>query len=89
MGLQTLRKWGHDFTWNRGDIQTLEPMGKIQMSKGKPIKLSTTHFCFFVSIVYFCQKLVEELISLGWERYRGQTQIRKTTHFGKHVFLMW
>ena len=25
-----------------GSIQTFEPMGKIQMSKGKPIKLSTT-----------------------------------------------
>ena len=30
-----------------GNIQTFEPMGKIQMSKGKPIKLSTTHFVFF------------------------------------------
>ena len=41
----TLKKWGHDFTRNGGGgIQTLEPMGKIQMSKGKPIKLSTTHF---------------------------------------------
>ena len=31
----------------RGNIQNLEPMGKIQMSKGKPMKLSTTHFVFF------------------------------------------
>ena len=36
----------------RENIQTLEPMGKIQMSKGKPIKLSTTHF------VFLCQSFV-------------------------------
>ena len=27
-----------------GNIQTFEPIEKIQMSKGKPIKWSTTHF---------------------------------------------
>ena len=41
----TLKRWGHDFTRNRGGvIQTLDPMGKRQVSKRKPIKLSTTHF---------------------------------------------
>ena len=65
-----------------GVLQTLKPMGKIQMSKGKPIKLSTTHF-FFLPTIYFYHKLVEEVISLGWERYGGQIQIGKTTHFGK------
>ena len=29
-----------------GDIQTFETMGKSQMSKGEPIKLSITHFVF-------------------------------------------
>ena len=40
----TLKRWGRDFTRNGGDIQNLKPMGKIQMSRGKPIKLLTTHF---------------------------------------------
>ena len=38
----TLNIWGHDFTRNReGELFNLEPMGKIQMSKVKPIKWST------------------------------------------------
>ena len=43
----TLKIWGHDFTRNWGVIiQTLEPTMFSQMSKGEPIKLSTTHFVF-------------------------------------------
>ena len=41
-------RWGHDFLRIRGGvgIQTFGPMGKSQMSKGEPIKLSITHFVF-------------------------------------------
>ena len=47
MGLQMLRDGGMiPQGIGRGNIQTFEPMGKIQMSKGEPIKLSTTHFVF-------------------------------------------
>ena len=35
----------------RENVQNLEPMGKIQMSKGEPIKVLTTHF------VFLCQSL--------------------------------
>ena len=38
MGLQTLKRWGMIPQWiGRGASQTLEPMGKSQMLKGKPI----------------------------------------------------
>ena len=57
-------------------------MGKIQMSKLKPIKLSTTLFCLLVPIHL---KVVEEVISLGWERHGGQIQIWEVTHFWKSV----
>ena len=45
----------------RENIQTLEPMGKSQMSKGKPIKLSTTHLIFFSNHLF--------LPEIGWGSY--------------------
>ena len=57
-------------------------MGKIQMSRGKTIKLSTTLF-------FFCSQSLEvvgEVISLGWERYGGQIRIWEVTHFLKTCF---
>ena len=80
-----LKRWGHDFTRNReGDsYSNLEPMGKIQMSKVKPIKLSTTPFCPFVPSHL---KVVEEVISLGWERHGGQIRIWEVTYFWKVCF---
>ena len=47
-------------------------MGKIQMLKGEPIKLSTTHFCLLCPIIYFFQKLVELVNAWGWEEYGSQ-----------------
>ena len=40
------KRWGHDFTRNRGVIQPIDPIVLSQMSKGEPIKLSTFHFVF-------------------------------------------
>ena len=45
----------------RENIQTLDPMGKSQMSKGKPINLSTTHFVFFPNHLF--------LLEIGWGSY--------------------
>ena len=32
-------------------------------------------------------KVVEEVTSLGWERYGGQIRILEVTHFGENIFL--
>ena len=64
-----------------GGYQTLEPMGKIQISKGKPIKLSTTHFVFCVLNHLFLQEVVELVNAWGWEEYGSEIQIGKTSHF--------
>ena len=43
----TLRRWGHDFRRNMGEIiQALELIMLIQVSKGEPVKLLTTLFVF-------------------------------------------
>ena len=59
-------------------------MGKIQMSKGKPIEWSTTIFVFYAQ----SSKLVKEVIALGWEGYGGQIRIWGVTHFWKVCFLL-
>ena len=78
----TLKRWGHDFTRNReGSIQTIEPIGLIQMSMGEPIKLSTTLFVFLLRIIYLFQKLVRAVNALGMEEYGNQIRIGASHHF--------
>ena len=64
-------------------------MGKVQMSKGEPIKLSTTHFVFFVPTIYFCQKLVEEVIFLGMGKVWRSNSNREDHPFWKCAFDLW
>ena len=78
------KRWGHDFTRNRGgNIQTLEPILLRQMSKGKPIRLSTTHFVFCAqSFRNWLGKLMHgDGKSMGVEFEFGKPPI-----FGKRVF---
>ena len=79
-----LKRWGHDFTRNKeGELFNLEPLGKLQMSKVKPIEWSTTPFCLLCQVT---SRLVEKVISLGWGRYGGQIRIWEVTHFWKVCF---
>ena len=66
-----------------GNIQTFEPMEKIQMSEGEPIKLSTTHFVFCSqSFRNWLGKLMHgDGKSMGVKFEFGKPPI-----FGKHVF---
>ena len=60
----TLKIWGHDFLRiSGGDIQTFEPMGKSQMSKGEPIKTVNYLSCLIHPIIYYYKKLVELVIA--------------------------
>ena len=75
-----LKRRGNDFTRNReGELFNLDPLGKIQMSKVKPIEWSTTPFSILCLVTF---KLVEKFISLGWGRYGGQN-----SNLGGHPFL--
>ena len=49
-------------------------MGKIQMSKGEPIKIVNYLSCLIHPIIYYCQKLVELVI--GWDGQGMAVQIR-------------
>ena len=60
MSMQQIMRWGHDFLRIRGDIQTLGPMGKIQMSKENLSKLSTTF------LVLFTQSFITARSWLSW-----------------------
>ena len=68
-----------------GVFKPLSQWGKAKC-QGRTHKAVNYSFCLLCPIIYFCQKLVEEVISLGWERYGGQIRIGKTTHF-ENVFL--
>ena len=57
-----------------GVFKPLGPMGKIQMSKGEPIKTINYLSCLTHPIIYYCQKLVELVIA--WDGQGMTTQIR-------------
>ena len=67
----------------RENIQTFEPMGKIQISKGKPIKLSTTHFVFCAQS---SRSWLGKVNAWGWEEYGSQIRIWEATDFWKTCF---
>ena len=55
------------------------------MSKGKPIKLSTTH-CLFMPNHLFLPEVVELVNAWGWEEYVSQIRIWEATPFWKTRF---
>ena len=65
-----------------GDIQTLEPIVLRQMSKEKPIKLSTTHFVLCAK----SSKSRELVNAWGWVEYGSEIRIGKLPIFGKMCF---
>ena len=67
----------------RGLIQTFGPMGQSQISKGKPIKLSTTLFVFYAQ----SSKVGEGSYFLGMGKvWRSKFEFGKSPIFGKVVF---
>ena len=64
-------------------------MGKFQMSKGEPIKPSTTHFVFFPNHLIMPE--------IGWSSYcmrkgrvwAGNSNLGKTHFLGKNIFEFW
>ena len=66
-----------------GGIQTLEPMGKSQMSKREPIKLSTTHFVFCAQTF---RNWLGKLMHRDGKSMGVKFEFGKPPIFGKHVF---
>ena len=87
MSMQQIMRWGHDFLRIiGGNIQTFGLMGKIQMSKGEPIKTINYLSYLIHPIIYYYHKLVELVIA--WDGQGMEAQIRigesikpSTTHF--------
>ena len=87
MSMQQIKRWGHDFLRIRGgDIQAFGPMGKIQMSKGEPIKTVNYLSCLIHPIIYYCQKLVELVIAWDGQGLEVKIRIGQSTNFWKNVF---
>ena len=83
----TLKIWGHDFLRIRGgDIQTFGPMGKTQMSKGEPIKLSTTFLVLLTQSFITARNWLGLVIAWDGQGMTSQTRIGEAiscweTHF--------
>ena len=54
------------------------------MSKGEPIKLSTTHFVFCAQSY---RGWLGKVNAWGWEEYGSQIRIWEATHFWENAFL--
>ena len=54
------------------NIQTLEPMGKMQMYKEEPIQLSTNHFVFCAQS---SRSWLGKVNARAWEEYGSQIKI--------------
>ena len=74
MSMQHIMRWGHDFLRIGGVFKPLGQMGKIQMSKGEPIKIVNYLSCLIHAIIYYCHKLVE--LAIAWDGQGMTTQIR-------------
>ena len=70
----------------RGNIQMFEPMGKMKMSKGKPIKLSSTHSVFFAQS---SRSWLRKLFPWDGKCMEVKFKVERLAIFGKHVFDLW
>ena len=81
-----VKEMGHDFTRNReGNIQTFEPMGKIQMSRENPSSYQPP-------ILSFCAQSLEvvgEFIAWEWEEYGKKFKLGRAPIFEKCVLTSW
>lgn len=69
-----------------GKFFNLDPLGKILMSKVKAIEWSTTPFSLLCLVT---SRLVEKVISLGWEGMEVKFEFRRSPIFGKCVSDLW
>ena len=91
MSMQQIMKWGHDFLRIRGwgYSKGFGAMGKSQMSKGEPIKLSTTF------LVLFTQSFITTRNWLSWllhgmdKVWQPKFELEKPSVFGKRVLTPW
>ena len=82
-------RWGDDFLRIMGGIQTLGPMGKIQMSKGEPIKLSTTFLVLFTQSFITARSWLSWLLHGMGKVWQSKFKWEKPLVFGKHDFELW
>ena len=88
MSMQQIMRRGHDFLRIRWGwiFKPWGPMGKIQMSKGEPIKTVNYLYCLIHPIIYYCQNLVELVIAWDGQGMIGQIQIGEGISFWETCF---
>ena len=82
-------RWGNYFFRIRGGIQTHGPMGKSQMSKGEPIKLSTTFLVLFTQSFITARSWLSWLLHGIGKVWKYKFEWEKPSVFGKHNFDLW
>ena len=83
--VKEMAAWFHK-EYGGGIIQTLDPMGKIQMSRENP---SSCQLAFLFFVPNHLWDWLGEVISMGWERYEIKFEFGKSPIFGKCVFDLW
>ena len=69
-----------------GDIQTVGPMGKIQMSKGEPIKLSTTLLVLLTQSFITARNWLSWLLHGMGKVWQPKFELEKPSVFGEMCF---
>ena len=64
-------------------------MAKIQMSKGKPIKLSTTHFVFLCQSIISAKNWLGKLFPWDGKGMEVKFELGRPPILEKHVFDLW
>ena len=85
----TIMRWGHDFLRIRGWYSKLGSMGKIQMSKGEPIQLSTTFLVLFTQSFITASNWLSLLLHGMGKVWKSKFEFEKLSVFGKHVLTLW
>ena len=73
----------------RENIQTFDPIGYNQMSKGEPIKLLTTHFVFGAQSFISSRNWLRLLIPWDGKSMEVKFELEKPSVFGKRVSDLW
>ena len=82
-------RWGHDLQRIRGWYSKLGSMGKIQISKGEPIQLSTIFLVLFTQSFITARNWLSLLLHAMGKVWKSKFEFEKLSVFGKRVLTPW
>ena len=90
MSMQQIMRWGHDFLRISGrKYSNLWDNGEKRMSKGEPIKLSTTHFVSCAQSFNSARNWLSQLLHGMGKVWQFKFEFGETPIFGKMIFDLW